>query len=155
MQVPDLDFKIYRDPIDQQAIRELGSMMAARPDVMGIRLLDFTKREDGERQGVYLNIFPYFDDELWKLDLLFLGSDNDRPEHAPMIKRLEELSEDERDAILLMTAELLEAGQYSHPTIFHNPAVFHSADVYKAVFGGARTVADLQSWKASVDQERN
>jgi hypothetical protein len=155
MQVPDLDFKIYCDPIDQQTIRELGSMMAARPDVMGIRLLDFTKRAGGERQGVYLNIFPYFDDELWKLDLLFLESGHDQPEHDAMLIRLQELSDEERDAVLLIKARLLEAGRYSHPTVFHNPAVFHSADVYKAVFDGARTVTDLERWKASVDQKRN
>lgn len=151
MQVPDVDFKIYCEKLDQSAIRRLGGQMARRPDVIGIRLLDFTKLQGGERRGVYLNIIPYFQGELWKLDLLFLDAVNERPDHTALISRLKSLSQEERDTILTLKAELLEIGRYSHPTVFHTSAVFHGADVYQAVMEGAKTVADLERWKAVRD----
>src|SRR5690242_1207419 len=70
MQVPDLDFKIYCEKLYPETIRELGGRLAARPDVLGIRLLDFTKQTNGERSGIYLNVYPEYEGELWKLDLL-------------------------------------------------------------------------------------
>jgi hypothetical protein len=151
MQVPDLDFKIYCKEIDQHAVRRLGGRMADRSDVVGIRLLDFTKMENAEGRGVYLNIFPYFKRELWKLDLLFLSTTDERPEHATLAARLDNLSQRERDTILTLKAKLIKTGRYSHPTIFHNSAMFHGADVYQAVLDGAKTVNDLECWKTARD----
>jgi hypothetical protein len=149
MQVPDIDFKVYCQTIDSPAVRRLANRMAGRSDVMGIRFLDFTKLSAGERKGVYLNIFTYFQGELWKLDIHFLNAADERSDHSTLISRLRSLSQEERDIILTLKAALLEIDRYSHPTIFHTTAVFHGVEIYQAVMEGARTVSDLERWKAA------
>lgn len=148
MQVPDLDFKIYCDELDGAAVQALGAQMASRSDVLGVRLLDFTKGLSVEASGIYLSVFPSFADELWKLDLLFLSADEPRPERSELVRKLDQLNPEQRAAILRLKAQLLERGLYAHPTMFHNSLAFHGVEVYEGVLAGVRSVDELERRRA-------
>ena len=147
MQVADIDFKIYSSVLDQAAILALAHQMSERPDVIGVRHLDFTKQPNSKINGIYLSIFPYFEGELWKLDLLFLPLDSKPVQEDPLIAQLKTLTPQQRDIILLLKAQLLDAGLYSNPTVFHTPSVIHGADLYRAVLNGAKTMDDAIRYK--------
>jgi hypothetical protein len=104
MQVTDLDFKIFCAELDRMAILELAGTMSARPDVVGIRHLDFTKQPDSLAKGIYLNIYPYFAGELWKLDLLFLPTSAKSATEDEFFTRLRNISPQQRETILTIKA---------------------------------------------------
>lgn len=143
MQVPDIDFKIFCQPLDARAIRKLGEVMSARADVIGLRLLDFTKQPESDRPGIYLNLYPQFAGELWKLDLLFLPLERKPDAPDALTEQLQSMPAEQRDLVLRLKAELLEAGRYAQPTVFHNASLVHGVDVYRAVLAGARSVDEL------------
>lgn len=143
MQVPDLDFKIFCKALDRRRIGRLGSRLAARPDVMGMRLLDFTRWSGGGNNGIYLNLYPLFAGELWKLDLLFLPDTAKPTEPDPLLQQIRALSAEQRSTVLQLKAELLAQGRYAHPTTFHNASLVHGVDVYRAVLEGARSLKEL------------
>ena len=143
MQVPDLDFKVFCKALDRRRIGRLGSRLAARPDVMGMRLLDFTKWPAGGGNGIYLNLYPLFAGELWKLDLLFLLDAAKPTEPDPLLEQIRALSPEQRSTVLQFKADLLAQGRYAHPTTFHNTSLVHGVDVYRAVLEGARSLKDL------------
>jgi hypothetical protein len=148
MQVTDLDFKIFCPKLDRSAIWELASAMSARPDVVGIRHLDFTKQPDSPAKGVYLNVYPHFADELWKIDLLFLPASAKPAKEDDFFVRLRGISPQQRDTILSIKAELLEAGRYSNPAVFHSSHMVHGMEVYRAVLEeGAQTTDDVLVYK--------
>jgi hypothetical protein len=84
MQVPDIDFRIYCKTLDRNAIRNFAHSMTARSDVLGIRLLDFSKVES-IKNNIHLVIYVNFENEVWKLDLLFVFEEAELS-HEPFFK---------------------------------------------------------------------
>jgi len=147
MQVADLDFKVYCPELNPSSILDLADSMARRPDVIGLRHLDFTKQPNAQASGIYLNIFPYFEGELWKLDVLFLPLSTRPTEEDTLVRQLKAVTPEQRDTILTLKAQLLKAGLYSDPAVFHTASVVHGVEVYRAVFEGAQTVEEVMAHK--------
>lgn len=97
--------------------------------------------DEGKPIGIYIGIQAIQNENLWKIDAWVL--EEEKAKKMNLGFSVSELNQDQKDKILLLKAQLSEAGRYGPK---HD---YYSADVYRAVFfKDISTVEDLDLWSA-------
>lgn len=140
---PDIDIGIYNPKITAEQVFELGKKLFMK--FHRFYISDRTKlavRED-RPNGVYIGFIAEYEGLKWTFDIWAMEKTGERDPTAT--KGLEDSdwfekrTQEEKDAMLLLKAQLWEQGVYIHKGV----GSFH---VYRAVIEGVRGVDDFMIW---------
>lgn len=138
----DIDIRVVNDQISKEQIGRLNAQINELPNIESTRIIDetSTNRREGAPQGWYIACDARFNDHVWKLDVWVMKEvirDN-YPEVIRDPNWIEKCSQEEKDAILLIKAQLFEEqGDYT------------GANVYRAVLeGGVRDLEGFKKWRS-------
>lgn len=157
MVYPDIDLLVINSDINTDHVIELAKTLFQTEGINHASMSDFTatlrdrytKNGEGPPYGFYVKTNIFHEDSSrnldiwqWKLDIWLVP---EKPKNTNRTKGLESAdwfekrTEEEKDAMLLLKAQLWEKGYYIHKGI----GSFH---VYRAVIEGIRTVDDFFEW---------
>ncbi|GEM_PF-2499610 len=143
---PDIDVHVYNDDILFEPIADFLRGLISRPEV---RRLTFNNRmnkgRDSEKYGIYLKVKYLFNDRNWNVDIHFV-LDKYRHILEAHEKEWAELSQEKKDLIILLKAQLAEQNLY--PASPLNKNSFYSKEIFDAVRNdGVQKIEDLSDWR--------
>lgn len=157
MVYPEIDILVINPSISSEQVLELGKILfmtnginhASMSDFTGELRDEYTKNGEGPPYGYYIKTNLHHEQSRkdlgiwqWKLDIWLVP---EKPEDINRTKGLEssdwfeKRTQEEKDAMLLLKAQLWEQGVYIHKGV----GSFH---VYRAVIEGVRDVDDFMVW---------
>lgn len=138
----DIDLRVENSSFDIDSITEILRSFVKKPCVWDVDLRDYSKNKLAEPNGKYIKVRAVYNEEIWKIDIWFLTpyeSVQTHPEPGLEPGWFEKLTQEEKDTILLLKANLWEKGIYIHKGV-------GSYHVYRAVMEGIHDVDNFLSW---------
>lgn len=149
MVYPDVDIMVVNPGIKPEQIAELGTALLLTDGINRSEMKDFTKNErrEGLPYGYYVStkILAEDLDLEWKFDIWLVPALPDTEKRSQGMEKhdwMSQRSSEEKDAMLLLKAQLWEMGIYIHKGV----GSFH---VYRAVMNGIRDVDKFFIWMKS------
>lgn len=152
MVIPDIDFNIYcENPLAfNDQISDLVNVLLKKEGVVKVSIAKsgfFMPPDDGKPKGIWIGINILFKEKIWNIDTWVLRKEE--AEAVPLGFSVNDLSQELRDKILLLKAELNAQNKYGRKKSFY------SAEVYKAVVeANVSTVNELEDWQQEQLAER-
>ncbi len=148
MAYPDIDFAVQHEDPDFGEATRLVPEACERLGATAVKIADFTAAE-GESAAFYVGIEMPFRGRVWHIDATITKPGPIATNPPEMAGWLEDMSDAQRETILVLKRQLIDAGRYvgarSRP-----PYTFRSAHLYEAVLqGDAASVSDLEKYYAS------
>lgn len=146
----DIDIDVYTSEPSLDKIVEIGQKFMLTPNVSSLNITNHILLPGlpGKPKGIYLGVKPFVNEKVWTIDIWFLPKEVQETTIEKSLgfprSKLEQMSDEDRNTILLLKSNLQEVGKYDGKTII-------GRDVYKAVIAhGIRTVEEFEKWiKAS------
>ncbi len=139
---PDIDIRVVTANPDLRSAATFAQEMMLMPDVRRTMVTNYLRHstKTGMPKGIYIGLHIMQDDVRWNVDI-WVMRESERLDTANFPRGwFERLTNDQKDIIIMLKTDLLEAGRY--------PGEYHSADVYRAVMnGGVSSVSELEQWR--------
>ncbi len=139
---PDIDYHIYNEHPDITAVAEVARKFMLLPGAARVQVGNkFVKPPlPGMPRGIYLGMAIFFETVEWSFDIWVLSREEKMDQANFPVGWADQLSESQRDNIILLKYQLAELGRY--------PSEVHSADVYRAVKNDrVSTISELDEWR--------
>jgi hypothetical protein len=139
---PDIDFEIInQNPTLEPLVKIAESIMLANGiGKVSIHNQYIWPEGASVTRSIYLGIKPVWGNIFWQIDVHVMKPDDRVDTENFHIGWQEKLTEEQRNTILYLKANLFELGHYS--------SNINSVEVYKAVISGkAKTIEELYMWK--------
>jgi len=141
---PDIDFLIYSDSPTVKPLLEIANsvMLADGIGKVSIHNQYLWPSNASVTKSMYLGIKPVWENEFWQIDVHVMKPEDHVDQDNFYLNWEKELTEKQKDTILLLKTVLNDDGRYPHE--------FNSVEVYKAVLmGKVSTIKQLERWKIS------
>jgi hypothetical protein len=141
---PDIDFLIYSDSPTVKPLLEIANsvMLADGIGKVSIHNQYLWPSNASVTKSMYLGIKPVWENEFWQIDVHVMKPEDHVDQDNFYLNWEKELTEKQKDTILLLKTVLNDDGRYPHE--------FSSVEVYKAVLmGKVSTIKQLERWKIS------
>lgn len=145
----DIDMYVLVDEYDLEEVAELAKQLIIETKA-GKVAVDNTRTDrvaiPGVPKAYYMGLKPSFENVMWNFDIWFVKEQDLIDQQNFPLGWEKKLSQEQRDAIIFLKANLKEQKLYPHSSKI--PGSYASADVYRAVMNDSvKTVDELHEWR--------
>lgn len=140
---PDIDFQVFTPDPSIEPLLKIANTIMTTEGIGKVSLHNqyVWPKNASVTKSMYLGIKPIWEDSFWQIDIHVMKPGDHVDQDNFSLGWEKALTEEQRDAILLLKTILSDNGRY--------PNEFSSVEVYKAVLSRqVSTIEQLESWKA-------